>query len=139
MSANEQSPVLASITFLTGLLAGTTVSITQTVTTIGRDSANDIVVKGDQQVSRHHARLVWAKAVWSVENISEHNWITVNQRQVQQTFLQDQATIGLGKETSFVFTLRPAAQESPPPPEQPTQPRLARYCSVAHDSIASRG
>jgi ABC-type multidrug transport system ATPase subunit/pSer/pThr/pTyr-binding forkhead associated (FHA) protein len=124
MSANEQSPVLASITFLTGLLAGTTVSITRTVTTIGRDSANDVVVKGDQQVSRHHARLVWANGVWSVENISEHNWITVNQRRLQQASLQDQATIGLGKETTFVFTLRPAAQEPAPPPEQPTQPAL---------------
>ncbi|HEU5198900.1 MAG TPA: FHA domain-containing protein, partial [Ktedonobacterales bacterium] len=131
MSANEQSPVLASITFLTGPLAGTTVSITRPVTTIGRDSANDIVVKGDQQVSRYHARLVWANGVWSVENVSERNWITVNQRQVQQASLQDQATVGLGKETSFVFTLQPATQELVSLAEQPTQPAFSEVTQPA--------
>src|SRR5512146_455610 len=102
MSANVQSPELASITFLTGPLAGTTVSITRTVITIGRDVSNDVVVKGDPQVSRHHIRLVWANGVWSVENVSERNWITVNQQRLQQTILQDQAVIGLGKSTTFV-------------------------------------
>ncbi|HEX6778672.1 MAG TPA: FHA domain-containing protein, partial [Ktedonobacterales bacterium] len=117
MSTNAQSPGLASITFLTGPLAGTTVSITRTVTTIGRDSSNDIVVKGDPQVSRHHARLVWGNGVWRVENVSERNWISVDQQRVQQATLQPQANVGLGGGTIFVFTTRPVVQE-PAAPDQ---------------------
>ena len=56
-----------SITFLSGPLAGLTFQITKAETTLGRESTNDIVIKGDPRVSRHHARLVREQGAWRIE------------------------------------------------------------------------
>ncbi len=117
MSTDAQPAGLVSLIFVSGPLKGRTIQITQSVTRIGRDPSNEVVVKGDAHVSRQHARLVLANGVWRVENISEHNWITVNKQQVQQAVIQDQAVIALGDKTSFIFAIRqPAAGAAPAQP-----------------------
>ncbi len=103
MEPEEQSPGLASITFLTGPLTGQTFRITRAVTTIGRELDNDLVVKGDLKVSRHHARLSWRDGSWTIENCSQHSKLLVNQHDAQQVSLQDGDLIGLGEETTFRF------------------------------------
>jgi len=56
-SVNEGNTPAVSIKFLSGPLAGQTFPVHKSIITIGRDTTNDIVVKGDQKVSRVHARL----------------------------------------------------------------------------------
>src|SRR5207245_2457152 len=85
VNAVSNSPDTGSIKFLTGPLAGKTFQINKPITTIGRDATNDIVVKGDQKVSRSHARLIWHNGTWSIEKLALQNIVTVNQQQVQQT------------------------------------------------------
>jgi ABC transport system ATP-binding/permease protein len=110
MDAGNELPL---IKFLTGSLAGRTFVIRKPITTIGRDPTNDIVVENDQRVSRHHARLLWQSGKWSIENLSQKVALTVDQRRTQQAIISDNAVIGLGGDTSFVFLL-----QSKTPPNQ---------------------
>jgi ABC transport system ATP-binding/permease protein len=105
-----------SIKFLTGPLAGQTFPINKPVTTIGREPTNDIVVKGDQKVSRSHARIIWNNGLWSIEKLSPQNIMTVNQQQVQQANIFDGNTIALGEDSSFLFQIRTVTQEAMQPP-----------------------
>ncbi|MDQ6643017.1 MAG: FHA domain-containing protein, partial [Chloroflexota bacterium] len=59
MNAANKPPLSGSIKFLTGPLAGKIFPINKPITTIGREATNDIVIKGDQKVSRSHARIIW--------------------------------------------------------------------------------
>jgi ABC-type multidrug transport system ATPase subunit/pSer/pThr/pTyr-binding forkhead associated (FHA) protein len=106
MEPETQPSARASITFLTGPQAGKTFDITRAVTTIGRESDNDLVLKGDLKVSRHHARLQWRAGAWMIENLSRNALLTVNQQRVQQASIQDGAVIGLGDETAFRFVVQ---------------------------------
>ncbi len=116
----SQSIPPSSITFLTGPLAGQTFQITRPVTTIGRESTNDIVVKDDLRVSRHHACLRWQNGVWSIENVSGQNILGIEQEPVQQATIHDNSTITLGKDSSFIFHVQPATPPlSSSPAEQP--------------------
>jgi ABC-type multidrug transport system ATPase subunit/pSer/pThr/pTyr-binding forkhead associated (FHA) protein len=110
MSTPQSFQGSCSITFLTGPLAGQTFQILKPITTIGRESGNDIVVKGDLRVSRHHARLLWQDGVWSIENLSQASIFTVKGESVQQAILQDGAVINLGGNTTFRFTIQKAAE-----------------------------
>ena len=121
MSAVHNSPSSGSIRFLTGPLAGKTFQINKPITTFGRDATNDIVVKGDQKVSRSHARLLWNNGSWSIEKLAPQNILTVNQQQVQQASISDNSTIGLGDDTTFLFLIRAEVQATPPQP-QPVYP-----------------
>jgi ABC-type multidrug transport system ATPase subunit/pSer/pThr/pTyr-binding forkhead associated (FHA) protein len=96
-------------------MAGKIFAISKPITTIGRDPTNDIVVEGDQRVSRHHARLLWNRGQWSIENLSQASSLTVDQRNTQQGLIQANTIIGLGKDTSFVFLTQvetPAQQDA---------------------------
>ncbi len=111
MEPETRPSALASITFLTGPQAGKTFYITRAVTTIGRESDNDLVLKGDLKVSRRHARLLWRDGAWSIENLSQNAKLTVNQQSVQQASIQDGAVVGLGDETTFRFVVQAAAED----------------------------
>lgn len=115
---SEGPATLASIRFLSGPLKGQTFSIHQPTTTIGRELTNDIVVRNDQKVSRYHARLLWKDDGWSIENFSQSSSLSVNQQKVQQAPISNNAVIGLGADTSFVFLTSPAVQA--PQPSQPS-------------------
>src|SRR5579859_743913 len=110
MSAGEQEPGLASITFLTGPLAGKTFLISKPTITIGRGAKNDINIKADLEVSRVHARLRLEAGAWTIENISEGNALTVNGAPVEQGPVEDQATVGLGNVTTFRLSSHATAQ-----------------------------
>ena len=104
MTTEQKLPVLASIRFLTGPLTGRTFEITHLITTLGRDRSNDIFIS-DQNVSRSHARLVYAKDLWQIENLSQTNTITVDQQDVEQAVLAENSLIELGSAARFVFSL----------------------------------
>src|SRR5579859_2293824 len=110
MRVKEQAAGLAEITFLTGPLAGQTFQITKPTTTIGRDSKNDLVIKGDLTISRNHACLRWNAREWTIENRSEGNALLVNGQSIQEGLLEDQAIVGLGGFTTFRLTIQPLAQ-----------------------------
>ncbi len=122
MTATSTSPNSGSIKFLTGPLAGRTFQINKAITTIGREANNDIIVKGDQKVSRNHARIIWRNGAWSIEKLSQQNIVTVNAQQVQQTSIVDGNTIGLGEDTTFLFLIKAdSTYPSAPPPVYPPQ------------------
>ncbi len=119
MAAVNPSPSSGSVRFLTGPLAGKTFYLSKPITTIGRDATNDIVVKGDQRVSRAHARIVWNNGTWAIEKLAPQNTVTVNQQQVQQAPISDNTTIGLGEDTTFLFLVRADISGPIPAPVQP--------------------
>ena len=93
----------AAITFLSGPLQGQTFAIERPITRIGRDVANDIVIKDDLKVSRMHARLLLDDDGWRVENASRSSFIRVDGARAQQAPLADGAVVYLGDDTSFAF------------------------------------
>ncbi len=119
MAAVNPSLSSGSVRFLTGPLAGKTFYLSKPITTIGRDATNDIVVKGDQRVSRAHARIVWNNGTWAIEKLAPQNTVTVNQQQVQQSPISNNTTIGLGEDTTFLFLVRADVSDSVPIPAQP--------------------
>src|SRR5438105_12873485 len=126
MQVESSPPIPCSIKFVNGPLAGKTFQIQKAVTQIGRDASNDIVLF-DPKVSRHHARLVWKNGSWSVENLSQKSTVLVNQNNVQQAILQQNSTIVLGDDTSFVFIIHASAyfnanNANAQPPVVPAQP-----------------
>ncbi|HVU65955.1 MAG TPA: FHA domain-containing protein, partial [Ktedonobacteraceae bacterium] len=111
MDAINKSPVLGSLKFLTGPLAGTTLPITKPVTTLGRDETSNDIVISDPSVSRHHARIVQNGPQWIIEKLAPQNTVTVNSRDVSQVPISDRDTIGLGTGTTFLF--QAAVQSAP--------------------------
>ncbi len=129
MNEGNTPPNFVSIKFLSGPLAGQTVSISKEVMTIGREATNDIVVKGDQKVSRFHARLVWGNGSWHIEKLAPQNSLTVNHQQVQQAGLADNTTVGLGEDTTFLFLMRAGSQHiaAPYQPSNQRAPQPQQY------------
>src|SRR6185437_8668557 len=111
MDVINKSPVLSSLKFLTGPLAGTTLPLSKPVTTLGRDETSNDIVISDPSVSRHHARIVQNGPQWVIEKLAPQNTLTVNSRDVQQVPISDRDTIGLGTGTTFLF--QAAAQVAP--------------------------
>lgn len=114
------------IQFTRGPLTGSVFTLDKLATTVGRDATNDIIIKDDLQVSRRHIRLVYNNGIWSIEKHPNANILTINGQQTQQATLQDNTTIGLGYDTSFVFRRQgPAPQASfisSQPLQQPSTP-----------------
>ncbi|HEX7737429.1 MAG TPA: FHA domain-containing protein [Ktedonobacteraceae bacterium] len=141
MDAINRSPVLGSLKFLTGPLAGTTLPITRPVTTIGRDETSNDIVISDPSVSRHHARIVQNGAQWLIEKLAPQNTLTVNSRDAQQTPISDRDTIGLGTGTTFQFqaAAQPATYAAQPSaaPGWSSQAPQASYVPPAQPSAAS--
>src|SRR5579885_161024 len=132
MGSEAPSADLGSITFLTGPLAGRTFPITRSTVLIGRDTANDLVIKGDLKVSRHHARLIWQDGSWRIEKLSQTTLLTVNQQSVQQAIVQDGAVIGLGEDTSFRLVLQAVDKEA----DEETLPRRQMFAAPADAAAA---
>lgn len=127
---------LASITFLTGPLAGKAYPITKPVITLGRDPANDIVIS-EPSVSRHHARIAFYNGIWAITKIQQQNSMTVNQSDVGEKQLQNRDTISLGNgTTTFVFQLQ---SRSVPATPQPTadSPTMASLDDAGLPTLAS--
>jgi len=107
----EQEPVSgAAVRFINGPLTGEIISITKPVTEIGRGEQNDIVLF-DTKVSRHHARIRWLDGSWTIENLSQRSFISINEQPVQQGTLQHNSVVNLGEDNTFVFLLQSPVQQ----------------------------
>jgi ABC-type multidrug transport system ATPase subunit/pSer/pThr/pTyr-binding forkhead associated (FHA) protein len=121
-----------AIRFLSGPLAEKTISIQKPVTIIGRDAQNDIVIF-DPRVSRRHAGIRLLNGSWSIENLSQTSYITINQQRIQQGILQHNNVVSLGENTSFVFLVQqpvnqptPSSHFTPPAIDHPVNPQSLR-------------
>src|SRR5205814_7041447 len=117
MDARSSAP--DSITFLAGPLTGSTFPLNKPILTFGRETTNDIVVP-DPAVSRVHAQLSNERGRWTLTKLATQNILTVNQRDVQQTVVQDNDTVSIGGTTVFRLQLSSGVQQAatPPPPAQ---------------------
>ena len=129
------APVFLSIRFLSGPLNGQTFLVEKPILTIGRDLANDIVIKADRQVSRQHARLVWTGEEWRIENLSHGNTVRVNDQEIQRETLESGAVVSLGEFTSF--TVLPVESADGHAAEAASQPATAGKTSPADRKQAS--
>src|SRR5260370_31447811 len=109
---SQNPPFGSSVSFLTGSLAGKSFLLRKTTITIGRDVSNDIIIEDDLSVADYHARLLWEQNAWSIEKHPHAGSVTVNQQQIQRSPLQSEAVIGLGKESSFLFTSGPSPDQT---------------------------
>lgn len=105
MEAEQQSTDETKIRFLCGPLAERTISIQKSVTTLGRDSKNDIVIL-DPGISRDHACLCWQSGRWTIKNLSQNSYITINKQRTQEGVLQHNSVVGLGRDTTFIFIVQ---------------------------------
>jgi ABC-type multidrug transport system ATPase subunit/pSer/pThr/pTyr-binding forkhead associated (FHA) protein len=144
MGIARESHTLGTLRFLSGPLAGTTYPINKTMITLGRDTNNDIVVS-DPSVSRQHAQLIWNNGSWIIKKLATQNTLSLNQRDISQSPLNDRDTVGLGAGSTFIFQIEAAAQPSnsgfarpvqgqpsypsiaPQPSPQPSQPSFPNY------------
>jgi ABC-type multidrug transport system ATPase subunit/pSer/pThr/pTyr-binding forkhead associated (FHA) protein len=113
MDAVNGPPIVGTIQFLSGPLAGSTHQLNKPVINLGREPGNDIVIP-DPSVSRHHAQILWNNGAWSIRKLTPQNSLTVNQRDVPQMVLHEQDTVSLGGSSTFVFSA-PAGQKSAAP------------------------
>ena len=106
----QDTPPLGALRFLTGPLAGKTYQITKDTINIGRDPASDIAIS-DPSVSRHHAQILLTGDAWIIKKLASQNSLTLNKREIQQSPLLDNDTVGLGPGTTFLFevAVKPAA------------------------------
>ena len=105
MEAEQHSTDETRIRFLCGPLAERTISIQKAVTTLGRDAKNDIVIL-DPGISRDHACLSWQNGLWTIKNLSQNNYITINKQRTQEGILQHNSVVGLGRDTTFIFIVQ---------------------------------
>jgi ABC transport system ATP-binding/permease protein len=94
-----------SIRFLNGPLANRVVPLKKSVITVGRDSHSDIVIP-DLQVSRQHARISWKDGAWTIENISQSSYVTIDQQRTGQGILRHESVVEIGKNIRFVFLVQ---------------------------------
>src|SRR6266849_6738552 len=99
-----------AVRFISGPLTGEIISIKKPVTEIGRDEQNDIVIF-DTKVSRHHACIRWLNGSWTIENLSQRSFISINQQRVEQGILQHNSIVNLGEYNTFVFLLQSPVQQ----------------------------
>ena len=124
MNRGKEPLALGSLRFLTGPSNGNTYPITKTITSIGRDPANDIVVS-DPSVSRHHAQIIWDNGSWLIKKSTSQNTLTVNQHELPESPLNNRDTVGLGPGTTFLFLVEhqiPQQPNTPHPNLAPTTP-----------------
>ena len=96
-------------------------TITQDVTTLGRDITNDIVIN-DRETSRHHLRLLRTGDSMNVEDLGSTNGTFVNGKRVSGvTALQNGDMIGLGETVTLgvEFESHQPVSSPAPAPELP--------------------
>jgi pSer/pThr/pTyr-binding forkhead associated (FHA) protein len=69
---------------------------------IGRSRENDIVIRGDERVSRRHAEIRWAGSAHEIRDLDSGSGVSVNGRRVDRVRLSPGDRIRLGN-TVFVY------------------------------------
>ena len=118
MSTEEILQGFGSIQFLAGPLKDQVFPLDKEVVTIGSDASNDVVIKDDAGVSRFHAWLMWSERGWSIQRHAQAGVVTVNALAVEQAMIGEQATVRLGKNTSFRVVASTAPIRLDPTPTQ---------------------
>jgi ABC transport system ATP-binding/permease protein len=113
MDAVNGPPIVGTIQFLSGPLAGSTHQLNKPVINLGREPGNDIVIP-DPSVSRHHAQILWNNGTWGIRKLAPQNSMTVNQRDVPQMVLHEQDTVSLGGSSTFVFSAAMSQRSATP-------------------------
>ncbi|MBD3299568.1 MAG: FHA domain-containing protein [candidate division Zixibacteria bacterium] len=80
-----------------GTHTGTAFPLTSAYATIGTEKDNDIVVN-DDKVSKHHARLTYAKSTLSIADANSLYGTFVNGERIEKADCKDGDVIGLGTE-----------------------------------------
>ena len=127
MDVEPESASAWEVVFLSGPLAGQTIPIAPPLVTLGRDEANDIVIRDDLKVSRLHARLRWSADHWRIENVSRSSFVVVDGQREQAADLAEGVVAHLGDDTSFTVRAQsaatderqPDAADTPAPPATP--------------------
>lgn len=97
-------PLRCRLVFLNGPLAGRAFMLHQDTSEMGRAGGNDVTIP-DGSVSRHHARLTYKAASWSIEDTGSSNGTWVNEVRIKRPArLQHGDVVRLGEE-AFTFEL----------------------------------
>jgi len=96
-------PTLPTLSVRTGPHAGRTIPLLPMTMSIGRESDNNIELK-DPDVARYHARIVYERGRFSLENLDGSNGTYINGESVSRADLNDGDRIVIGS-TELVFEL----------------------------------
>jgi hypothetical protein len=75
---------------------------------IGRSRTNDIQLRNDPFVSKHHCRINLQNAQWTAEDLNSVNGVTINGQQIQRRILLGGERFRIGQ-TNFEFILNTPA------------------------------
>ncbi|HEU5346229.1 MAG TPA: protein kinase [Ktedonobacterales bacterium] len=81
--ASNGRPLRCRLAFRTGPFARRALILHQDVTTIGRDTGNELMLP-DETISRQHARLTFMGGQWVIEDIHSQNGVFVNNKRVRR-------------------------------------------------------
>ncbi len=100
---------------ITGMFAGREFSVAESGLTVGRGNDNVIVLDGDRQASRYHARFELADGAWLVHDRESVNGVFVNGKRIQGSArLADRDEVRVGQSVFRVdLTAAPAAAIKP--------------------------
>lgn len=98
-------------------------------TTIGRDQNNDVALRDDRQVSRHHARITRRQGRSIIEDLGSANGTWVNQEKLSAPReLRDGDVIRVGR--SLLQFREPAGSSPPPEPGDRAMGRVIAFFSL---------
>ena len=83
---------------LSGIIAGREIPVPESGLTLGRGKDNDVVLEGDPQASRYHARIERLNQAWHIIDRESANGIRLNGKRIQKTAaLVDGDEAGIGQ------------------------------------------
>jgi tetratricopeptide (TPR) repeat protein len=98
---------------LTGMFAGREFPVTESGLTVGRGNDNSIVLDGDRQASRYHARFEHVDGAWLVHDRESVNGVFVNGKRIHGSSpLAENDEVRVGQS---VFRVGLAAEAAPAP------------------------
>jgi len=94
--ADVVAPIVAQLTFMSGVSTGTVIPLTENEYRIGRQRDNEIQL-GDLGISGHHARIYRGPEAYIVEDLKSRNGTWLNGVRVYHSSLKDGDTLRLGE------------------------------------------
>jgi hypothetical protein len=94
--ADVVAPIVAQLTFMSGVSAGTVIPLTENEVRIGRQRDNDIQL-GDLGISGHHARIYRGPDAYIVEDLKSRNGTWLNGVRVYHSSLTNGDSLRLGE------------------------------------------
>ena len=94
--ADVTAPIVAQLTFTSGVATGTVIALTENEYRIGRQRDNELQL-GDLGISGHHARIYRGPDAYVVEDLKSRNGTWLNGVRVYHSSLKDGDTIRFGE------------------------------------------